>query len=121
MEGFSLSALQAMTGSFWPYLVIILFGFLPTEVWRVLGVFVGSGLDENSEVFHWVRMVSTALVTAVVAKLLLSPSGALATVPLWGRLCAVALGLVAMHLARRSIVVGLVVGEAALITVAFAG
>jgi hypothetical protein len=121
MEGFSLTALQAAAGAFWPYLVVIVFGFLPTEVWRVLGVFVGSGLDEDSEVFHWVRMVSTALVTAVVAKLLLSPSGALAAVPLWGRLGAVALGLAAMLAFRRSIVAGLIAGEIALITAALWG
>ena len=121
MDGFSLAALQTAVGSFWPYLVVIVFGFLPTEIWRVLGVFVGNGLDEESEVFHWVRMVSTALVTAVVAKLLLAPSGALATVPLWGRLGAVALGLAAMLALRRSIVAGLIVGEMALITAAVWG
>jgi Branched-chain amino acid transport protein (AzlD) len=119
MEGFSLAAIQAFTGDFWPYLVVIVFGFLPTEIWRVLGVFAGSGLNENSEVFHWVRMVAAALVTAVVAKLLMSANGALATIPLWGRLLSVGLGLAAMVLARRSIVLGLITGELAIITVGF--
>jgi hypothetical protein len=110
-----LASLEHATGGLWPYLVVTLFGFLPTEVWRVLGVLAGKGLNENSEVFHWVRMVATALVTAVVAKLLLSPQGALAGIPLWGRLGAVAIGLLVMFAAGRSIALGLVAGLLALI------
>ncbi len=79
-----LASLEHATGGLWPYLVVIIFGFLPTEVWRTLGVLAGRGLDENSEVFRWVRFVATALVTAVVAKLLLNPQGALMQIPLWG-------------------------------------
>jgi branched-subunit amino acid transport protein len=119
MQSFNLAALEHATGGLWPYLVVIIFGFLPTEVWRVLGVLAGKGLDENSEVFHWVRMVATALVTAVVAKLILAPSGALAFVPLWGRVGAMVIGLIAMFITKRSIVVGLIVGEIGLISAGY--
>jgi hypothetical protein len=115
MDHFSFAALQPMTGAFWPYLVVIVIGFLPTEIWRSLGVIVGKGLSEDSEIFHWVRMVAAALVTAVIAKLLLSASGALATVPLWSRLAAIVIGVGAMMLLKRSILLGLFVGEVALI------
>ena len=118
MTGF-LDSLEHATGGLWPYLVVVLFGFLPTEVWRVLGVLAGKGLSEDSEVFHWVRFVATALVTAVVAKLLLSPQGALAALPIGVRLSAIGIGLAAMLLARRSILIGLVVGEASLIAAGF--
>ena len=118
MSGF-LTSLEQATGGLWPYLVVAIFGFLPTEVWRTLGVLAGRGLDENSEVFRWVRFVATALVTAVVAKLLLNAQGALAMVPLWGRLSAVLLGLAVMLLAKRSILLGLITGEAALIAVGY--
>ncbi len=118
MSGF-LASLEQATGGLWPYLVVIIFGFLPTEVWRTLGVLAGRGLDENSEVFRWVRFVATALVTAVVAKLLLNPQGALLQIPLWGRLGAVLLGLAVMLATRRSIVWGLLAGEAALIAAGF--
>ncbi len=114
-----LASLEHATGGLWPYLVVIIFGFLPTEVWRTLGVLAGRGLDENSEVFRWVRFVATALVTAVVAKLLLNPQGALMQIPLWGRLGAVALGIAVMLATRRSIVFGLLAGEAALIAVGY--
>jgi branched-subunit amino acid transport protein len=116
MDGFNFSALQPLTGAFWPYLVIIVIGFLPTEIWRSLGVIIGKGLNDDSEIFHWVRMVAAALVTAVIAKLLLSASGALASVPLWSRLAAIVIGVGAMLLLKRSILLGLLAGEVALIT-----
>lgn len=112
-----IETIQQSTGAFWPYLVVIMIGFLPTEIWRVAGVFAGRKLDENSEILVWVRLVATALVAGVVAKLLLFPSGALMFVPLWGRLGALAVGVAAFFVLRRSVLGGLVVGEAMLIGV----
>jgi branched-subunit amino acid transport protein len=114
-----IASLEYATGGLWPYLVVVIFGFLPTEVWRVIGVFAGKGLNENSEIFHWVRFVATALVTAVVAKLLLSPQGALAMIPLWGRLGAIAIGVGVMLATKRSIALGLIAGELALLGAGF--
>ncbi len=114
-----IDSLEYATGGLWPYLVVVIFGFLPTEVWRSLGVLAGRGLDENSEIFRWVRYVATGLVTAVVAKLLLDPQGALKLVPLWGRLGAMALGLAVVLATKRSIALGLIAGEAALIAAGY--
>jgi len=33
-----------------PYLVLILVGFLPNEIWRALGLVVARGLNEDSEI-----------------------------------------------------------------------
>jgi len=115
----ALASLEHATGSLWPYLVIAIFGFLPTEIWRSLGVLAGNGLDESSEVFHWVRFVATALVTAVVVKLLLSPQGALMLIPLWGRFGAVLVGLAVMLVTKRSVALGLIAGETALIAAGY--
>ena len=93
----------------------VAFGFLPSEVWRVLAVFLARGFDERAEVFVWVRAVATTLVAGVVAKILLAPAGALAAVPLAWRLSALAFGVGAFFLARRSVMAGVVAGEAALI------
>jgi hypothetical protein len=84
-------------------------------VWRVLGVFLSQGLDERSEVIVWVRAVATTLLAGVVAKLLISPAGALAAAPLAGRFACLLVGLAAFFLLRRSVLAGIVVGEAALI------
>jgi Branched-chain amino acid transport protein (AzlD) len=98
-----------------PYLVLVLVGFLPTEIWRWLGVVVAHGIDEGSEVLVWVRAVATAVLAGVVAQLVLSPPGALATVPLLVRVGAVLFGFSAFVIARRSVFVGVLSGELALV------
>jgi hypothetical protein len=106
-----------------PYLALLLLGFLPSEVWRWLGLVLGHGLDEDSEIILWVRAVATALVAGVVARIVLIPPGALAEVPLWVRLAALGCGFLAFYLVRRSAFAGVLVGEIVLIAgaVAFGG
>ena len=111
----AIATLELATGGLWPYLAVILFGFLPSEIWRWLAVAFARGLDEQSEVLVWVRLVATALLAAVVAKLLLTPNGALQAVPLYGRLAALAAGLGGFYLFRRSFFAGVIVGEVALV------
>jgi hypothetical protein len=111
----SLELLREGSGWFWPYLIVIVVGFLPTEVWRVLGVLAGKGLSEDSEFFQWVKVVATALVASVVAKLVLAPTGALAAIPTVGRVAAILVGVAAMLAMKRSLVAGLVAGELTLI------
>ena len=98
-----------------PYLALLLIGFLPSEAWRWLGLVLGRGLDENSEIILWVRAVATALVAAVVARITQVPPGALAAVPVEVRLAALGLGFLAFLLIRRSAFAGVIVGEAVLI------
>ena len=78
-----------------PYVALVLLGFLPSEIWRWLGIALGRGLDEESEIILWVRAVATALVAGVVARIVLFPPGALASVPLGVRLAALACGFFA--------------------------
>ena len=108
-----------MSDLLWPYLVVILVGFLPTEIWRVLGVLLSRGLDEKAEILVWVRAVATTLLAGVVAKLLFAPSGALAAVPLAGRFGSIAVGLAAFFLLRRSALLAVLLGEAALVAAAW--
>jgi hypothetical protein len=98
-----------------PYLALLLIGFLPSEIWRWLGLLFGRGLDENSEIILWVRAVATALVAAVVARIVLFPPGALAAVPVEVRLAALGLGFLAFLVFRRSAFAGVILGEAVLI------
>jgi hypothetical protein len=110
----TLDLIREGSGWFWPYLVVIIIGFLPTEVWRVLGVLAGKGLSEESELFQWVKVVATALVASVVAKLILAPTGALAA-----RVFAIVAGIAAMLATNRSILAGLLAGELTLIAAAW--
>jgi hypothetical protein len=102
-----------------PYLVLIAAGFLPNEVWRMLGIVVVHGLDEGSELVVWVRAVATGLLAGVIAKIVLFPPGALAGVPLTVRLLAMAVGFAAFLFVRRSVLAGVLAGEAVLILGAF--
>jgi branched-subunit amino acid transport protein len=92
-------------------LVLVLAGFLPNEVWRMLGLWLGGGVDEGSEILVWVRAVATAILAGVIAQILVAPPGALASVPDWLRNAAVAAGFVAFMVTRRSTLVGVVCGE----------
>lgn len=98
-------------GELSPYLVLILVGFLPTEVWRMLGVVAARGVDEESELVVWVRAIAVAVLAGVIAKLTLFPPGALADVPAAVRVGAVTIGLAGFLVARRSVFAGVVVGE----------
>ncbi len=100
-------------------LLVILLGFLPTEVWRTLAVIAGRRVEEGSAVFHWVRAVATALLAAVVARLLFAPTGALAEIPLMLRLGSVVAGVAGFLLLRRSVFAGVVVGEIVLMAGAY--
>jgi hypothetical protein len=97
-----------------PYAMLILVGFLPNEIWRMLGVVLARGLDENSQIIVLARAVATAILTGVVGKLVIFAPGALADVPLTVRLGATALGLAAFVLARRSVLAGVVVATLAM-------
>jgi branched-subunit amino acid transport protein len=92
-------------------LVLVIAGFLPNEVWRMLGLWLGGGVDEGSEILVWVRAVATAILAGVIAQILLSPPGALGSVPDWLRYAAVAAGFTAFAVTRRSTLVGVVSGE----------
>ena len=107
--------MNALSVDLWPYLLLVLVGFLPNEIWRVLGLVAARGLDEDSEIVVWVRAVATAVLAAVIAKLTIFSPGALASIPLGIRLAAVASGLCGYYLIRRSVLAGVVVGELVLI------
>jgi len=66
-----------------------------------------------------VRAVATALLAGVVAKIVLFPPGGLAAVPLTVRLSAMVIGFAAFLLVRRSVLAGVLAGEAVLILGAF--
>jgi hypothetical protein len=105
-----------MTGAeLWPYLAMVLVGYLPNEVWRWLGIVMARGLDERSEIVVWVRAVATAILAGVIAKLTFIPPGALASVPLSVRLASVVVGFACFLVSRRSLWTGVLAGELVLI------
>jgi hypothetical protein len=108
-----------MIAQLWPYLLLVLVGFLPNEIWRMLGIVAARGLDDDSEVVLWVRAVATGVLAGVIAKIVLWAPGALAGVPVAVRLAAMGLGLATFVVARRSVFAGVAAGEAVLIVGAY--
>ena len=91
--------------------VLLVAGVIPNQIWRMLGLWLGGGLDEGSELLIWVRAVATAILAGVIAQILVQPPGALASVPALLRYGALAAGFVAFMLTRRSIFAGVLAGE----------
>ena len=107
---------QSIDAVWWPYLFIFLAGSVATDMWRFLGVYFAGLVDERAEILVFVRTVATALVAAVIAKLLLYPDGALAASPVWLRIGAAATGLLSYVVSGRRIIVGVAVAEFILLT-----
>jgi hypothetical protein len=98
-------------GDWHALLVLLAAGVFPNQIWRMLGLWLGGGLDEGSELLIWVRAVATAILAGVIAQILVQPPGALASVPALLRYGALAAGFCAFMLTRRSIFAGVLAGE----------
>jgi hypothetical protein len=99
----------------WPYLFIFLAGTVATDMWRYLGVYLAGQVDENAEILVFVRALATALVAAVIAKLILYPDGALAASPVLLRVGAAASGFAAYLASGKRVYVGVFAAEAILV------
>jgi len=75
------------------FILLVAIAVLVHEPWRWAGYVLGRRLNPDDEIFKWVKAVSTALVAALAARLMLFPSGALAGIPIWMRLLAFAVGV----------------------------
>ena len=109
------ATLHATLQDFGPVLALILFGFLPNEVWRLVGLMLVHGLDERSQIIVWVRAVATAMLAGVLAQLILSTTGPLAGIPVGVRVGAAVLGFVVFLIAKRSVFAGVMAGEGAIL------
>lgn len=98
----------------WPYLFILVGGWLVTDVWRFLGVYVGDRISDESELLVLVRCVATALVAAVIGNLVVFPGGALAATPIWIRILSIGAGFAGFLAAGKRMIVGIVIAEAVL-------
>lgn len=114
MTGIDLS-FDAPWGDWWPFVFILLAGWLPTDLWRYLGVLTAGRLDENSRLAILTRAVATSMVAAVIAQLVLFPAGSLAAIPTAARIGAVGAGFVAYLWLGRRVIAAIIVAEAVLL------
>ncbi len=100
----------------WHALVILFVAaVIPNQIWRMLGLWFGGGLDEGSELLVWVRAVATAILAGVIAQIVVQPPGALASVPDVLRCGAVAAGFAVFMVTRKSIFAGVLAGEVVMV------
>ena len=64
-------------GDWHALLILLVAGVIPNQIWRMLGLWLGGGLDEGSEFLVWVRAVATAVLAGVIAQIVVQPPGAL--------------------------------------------
>ena len=103
--------LRDFVGDWHALVVLLLAGVIPNQIWRMLGLWLGGGLDEGSDLLMWVKAVATSILAGVIAEILVRPPGALASVPDFLRYGALAVGFIVFMLTRRSIFAGVVSGE----------
>jgi branched-subunit amino acid transport protein len=104
-------AMSDFIGDWHALLLLLLAGVIPNQIWRWLGLWVGGGLDEGSDLLVWIKAVATAILAGVIAEILVHPPGALASIPDVLRYGALVVGFVVFMLTRRSIFAGVVSGE----------
>src|SRR5262245_19822100 len=105
------AAMSDFIGDWHALVVLVLAGVIPNQLWRMLGLWLGSGIDEGSDLLMWVKAVATAILAGVIAQILVHPPGALAGVPGILRYGALGAGFVAFMLTRRSMFAGVLTGE----------
>ena len=104
-----------MPDGLWGYLILVGMALVFHEPWRWLGLALGRNLDIDGPVFAWVRAVATALVAALVMRLLLFPAGALAHLSPGIRVGAFAVGLAVFFGRGRKMAPGVLAGACTLI------
>jgi len=100
----------------WPFAAILV-GAAATYIWRGLGVALSGRIDPDGRVFEWAACIAYALVAALVARMIVLPTGPLAETPMVDRLGATALSLAVYFLAGRSLLWSVGAGVGALILV----
>jgi hypothetical protein len=83
------------------YAAIAVAGFAVTYFWRVLAVFAVKRIDPESDLLLWVRALATALVAALVMRLVVTPSGLLADTTAIARFGSLGIGIAVFFWLRR--------------------
>jgi hypothetical protein len=104
-----------MTVSAETMIYIFVAGVAANGVWRLGGALLSSGISDDGAVITWVRAVSTALVAALISRIVVFPPGALADVDAVIRVTAFGIGILAFFLTQRNLGLGILSGAAALL------
>ena len=85
-----------------------------TYLWRGLGVLLSGRIATDGDVFTWTTCVAYAMMAGLIMRIIIMPTGLLATSLLAHRLLACGIGLGAYYLARRNLFIAVGIGAVAL-------
>lgn len=86
-----------------------------TYLWRGLGVAVSARIRPDSELFAWIGCVAFAMLSGLISRVVLLPSGALEQTSLWQRLAATGCALaVYFFFAKKNLFAGVIASAAAM-------
>jgi branched-subunit amino acid transport protein len=113
------SAALAEPGVWWPYLLILV-GAAATYVWRALGVALSGRIDPRGALFQWIACIAYGLLAALVARMIIAPTGPLALTPMTDRVGAAVIAFAVYFASRRNMLLGVGVGAGGLILATYA-
>ena len=99
--------------------LLIAISFLAHEPWRWLGLYLGRHVVVDGELFNWIKAVSTALVSALVIRLILFPPEGLGEMSLAARLTGIVTGIGVFWITGRHVALGVGAGGIALFFAGF--
>jgi len=103
----------------WPILVMVA-GAAATYVWRALGVALSGRIDPEGALFQWAACIAYALLAALVARMIILPTGPLAQTPMIDRVAAAILAFAVLFVSRRNVLLGIAVGAGTLVLATYA-
>lgn len=98
-----------MSGELWAWLAVLT-SVVVTYIPRALGVLLSGRINAEGRLFDWIACVAYAILAALVARMLILPSGPLGETPLATRLFGVAVGVAVFFLAKRELLLGCLAG-----------
>lgn len=93
---------------------------LGTYLWRGLGVALSGHVEADSDLFQWAACVAYAMVAGLIVRIIVLPTGTLASSLLEDRLIACVIALAAFYVTRRNLFAGVSAGAVALVALSYA-
>ncbi len=81
-----------------------------TYLWRALGVMLSGRIQVGGDIFNWVACVAYAMVAGLIMRIIMLPTGPMASTLLLHRLIACGLGLAGFYACRRNLFAAVGIG-----------
>ncbi len=94
--------------------LLLAVSLLAHEPWRWLGLYLGRRVSVDGELIQWIKAVSTALVSALVMRLMLFPPEGLGEMSLTARVVGIVAGVAVFWISGRHVAIGVAGGTIAL-------